>query len=46
MPYDLVFQKLAAGPEVVYLDVTIPEGYTATRVAARISEATGILSKS
>jgi UPF0755 protein len=42
MPYDLVFQKLTSGPDVVYFDVTIPEGYTATRVAARISKATGI----
>ena len=42
MPYELVFEKLAAGPEIVYFDVTIPEGYTATRVAARIAKETGI----
>jgi len=37
MPYDIVLQKLAAGPDVVYYDVTIPEGFTARRVAARLS---------
>ena len=33
MPYELVFEKLTSGPEIVYFDVTIPEGYTATSVA-------------
>jgi UPF0755 protein len=42
MPYGLVFQKLAAGPDVVYFDVTIPEGYRATQVAERVSAETGI----
>ena len=42
MPYELVFQKLASGPEIVYFEVTIPEGYTATRVAERVSAETGI----
>ena len=42
MPYDLVIEKLAAGPDVVYYDVTIPEGYTAVKVAERVSEKTGI----
>jgi UPF0755 protein len=42
MPYDLVFEKLAAGPEIVYYDVTIPEGWRATKVAERISAETGI----
>ena len=42
MPYELVIEKLAAGPDVVYYDVTIPEGYTAVKVAERVSEKTGI----
>ena len=42
MPYELVFEKLAAGPEIVYFDVTIPEGWRATRIAERIAEKTGI----
>jgi UPF0755 protein len=42
MPYDLVFEKLAAGPEIVYIDFTIPEGYTAKQVAERVAAKTGI----
>ena len=42
MPYELVFEKLASGPEIVYFDVTIPEGFKATQVAERISAKTGI----
>ena len=42
MPYDLVFEKLASGPEIVYFDVTIPEGFTRDQVAERISAKTGI----
>lgn len=42
MPYDLVFKKLASGPEIVYFDVTIPEGWRATKIAERISAKTGI----
>ena len=42
MPYELVFDKLATGPDVVYFDVTIPEGYTAIRVAEKIASTTGI----
>jgi len=37
MPYDLVLDKLATGPDVVYYDITIPEGFTARRVAARFA---------
>jgi UPF0755 protein len=37
MPYDIVLTKLASGPDVVYYDVTIPEGFTAKRVAARMA---------
>lgn len=42
MPYDVVFEKLASGPDIVYFDVTIPEGYTVPRVAARFAEKAGI----
>lgn len=42
MPYDLVLKKLVSGPDVVYYDVTIPEGFTARRVAARFAKETGV----
>jgi UPF0755 protein len=42
MPYELVIEKLASGPDIVYFEVTIPEGYRATQVAARIAAETGI----
>ncbi len=42
MPYDLVFQKLASGPDIVYFDVMIPEGYRATQIAEKVSAETGI----
>lgn len=42
MPYDLVLEKLASGPDIVYYDVTIPEGFTARRVAARFAKETGV----
>jgi len=42
MPYELVFEKLAAGPEIVYVDFTIPEGFTAKQVAQRIADKTGL----
>ncbi len=42
MPYDLVLEKLAKGPDVVYFDVTIPEGFSARRVAARFAKETGV----
>ena len=42
MPYDIVLKKLAAGPDIVYYDVTIPEGFTARRVAARFAKETGV----
>lgn len=42
MPYGLVLDKLVSGPDVVYYDVTIPEGFTARRVAARFAEETGV----
>jgi UPF0755 protein len=37
MPYEIVLSKLASGPDVVYYTVTIPEGFTARRVAARMA---------
>jgi UPF0755 protein len=42
MPYGLVLDKLASGPDIVYFDVTIPEGFTARRVAARFAAETGV----
>jgi len=42
MPYDVVFEKLAAGPDIAYFDFTIPEGFTAKQVAERVSAETGI----
>ncbi len=37
MPYDLVLEKLKAGPDIVYFDVPIPEGFTARQIAARFA---------
>jgi UPF0755 protein len=37
MPYELVLQKLASGPDIVYFDIAIPEGFTAKQVAARFA---------
>ena len=37
MPYDMVLEKLAKGPDIVYFDVAIPEGFTAKQVAARFA---------
>ncbi len=42
MPDELVLEKLASGPDIVYFDVTIPEGFTARRVAARFAKETGV----
>ena len=42
MPYDLVLKKLASGPDIIYYQVTIPEGFTARRVAARFAKETGV----
>jgi len=35
--YESVLKKLANGPEIVYYEVAIPEGFTAKQVAARFS---------
>ncbi len=37
MPYQLVIEKLSAGPEITYFDVPIPEGFTARQIAARFA---------
>jgi UPF0755 protein len=35
--YESVLKKLANGPEIIYYDVTIPEGFTVKQVAARFA---------
>lgn len=40
--YDAAIAKLEKGPEIVYYDVPIPEGFTAKQVAARFAKRTGI----
>ena len=42
MPYELVLDKLVSGPDIVYYDVTIPEGFTARRIAARFAKQAGV----
>ncbi len=42
MPYELVLEKLAKGPEVVYYDVVIPEGFSLNQIAERLSAKAGI----
>lgn len=37
MPNDLVLAKLTSGPDIVYYDVAIPEGFTAEQIAARFA---------
>ena len=43
MPYDIVLRRLASGPDIVYYDVTIPEGFTARRIAARMAAQAHVL---
>ncbi|MBN1192098.1 MAG: endolytic transglycosylase MltG [Coriobacteriia bacterium] len=38
MPYDLVMERLIAGPVAVYFKVPVPEGFTAVQVAERFAE--------
>lgn len=38
MPNELVLEKLQKGPDIVYYDVVIPEGFTAKQVAARFAK--------
>jgi UPF0755 protein len=42
MPYEIVLERLVAGPKIVAYDVTIPEGFTAKQVARRFAEQAGI----
>jgi len=42
MTYDQVFETLAAGPKIEFVDFTIPEGFTAKQVAERIAGKTGL----
>lgn len=42
MPDDLVLKRLAAGPQVTYVDVMIPEGFTAAQVARRFAARAGV----
>lgn len=42
MPYGDVLAKLASGPDIVYYDVPIPEGFTARQVAARFAKRAGV----
>lgn len=42
MPYDAVLEKLAGGPPIVTVDVTIPEGFTARQVAERFAAQAGV----
>jgi len=37
MPYNLVLEKLKIGPDIVYYDVPIPEGFTAKQIAQRFA---------
>lgn len=37
MPYDLVLEKLKIGPDIVFYDVPIPEGFTARQIAERFT---------
>ena len=40
--YADVLARLAKGPDIVYFDVVIPEGFTARQVAARFAAETGV----
>lgn len=42
MPYDLVIDRLAEGPPILYVTVTIPEGFVLDQIAARLEEQAGI----
>ena len=42
MPYEAVLEVLSAGPAVVTIDVTIPEGFTARQVAERFAAKAGV----
>jgi len=40
--YEDVLAQLAKGPDIVYFDVVIPEGFTARQIAARFAAKTGV----
>lgn len=42
MEYRDVIDELVRGPQVVYHDVVIPEGFTARQIATRVAKQTGI----
>lgn len=42
MPYDLILERLSAGPVIVTIDVPIPEGFTARQVAERFAARAGL----
>jgi peptidoglycan lytic transglycosylase G len=42
MPDDLVLKRLAAGPQVTFYDVPIPEGFTAQQIATRFAKRAGV----
>lgn len=42
MDYDEVIDILIEGPKIVYVDITIPEGWLARQMAARLEALTGI----
>lgn len=42
MSYDAVLAKLTKGPDIVYYDVPIPEGFTAKQIAARFAKRAGV----
>lgn len=45
MPYDLVIDRLKAGPPIKYVTVTVPEGFVVDQIAARFEKQAGIPSK-
>lgn len=42
MTFEQVIEQLVAGPAIKYVDVPVPEGFTAVQVAERIAERTGL----
>lgn len=42
MDVDVLLATLAKGPEIVYFNVTIPEGFTARQIARRFAGETGV----
>lgn len=42
MSYDDALAALAKGPNIVFFDVPIPEGFTAVQIAARFAKRTGV----